>query len=145
MVVFSTICLTAFSSLSKSLDFKSAWQQESPIVIVSDQDKITKHTVELPPFKKEQDMVLVMKFQARLDTPTPAGWNEYLAIEINGTLLNQKVLVSDYTSGYYRLINRVVPLKTTTGQINWWKERGEISLSSKFFSNGKELDEKSLL
>ncbi|HOV33785.1 MAG TPA: hypothetical protein PLX23_10545 [Candidatus Hydrogenedens sp.] len=87
-------------------------------------------------------MVLVMKFQARLDTPTPAGWNEYLAIEINGTLLNQKVIVSDYTSGYYRLINRVEPLKTTLGQINWWKEIGEFPCLLTFFSNGKELDKR---
>ncbi len=141
-VVLSTICLNAFSSLSQSPDFKPVWQSGTPITIVSEQDKMTKYTVELPPFKKEQDKVLVMKFQARLDTPTPAGWNEYLAIEMNHTLLNQKVLVSDYTSGYYRLINRVQPLKTTIGQINWWKERGEFPCLLTFFSNGKDLDER---
>ncbi|HOV33786.1 MAG TPA: hypothetical protein PLX23_10550 [Candidatus Hydrogenedens sp.] len=51
-VVLSTICLNAFSSLSQSPDFKSVWQLGTPITIVSEQDKITRYTVELPPFKK---------------------------------------------------------------------------------------------
>jgi hypothetical protein len=42
------------------------------------------------------------------------------------------------------LINRVEPLKTTLGQINWWKERGEFPCFCTFFSNGKDLDERGI-
>ncbi|MCM8818870.1 MAG: hypothetical protein NC915_05300 [Candidatus Omnitrophica bacterium] len=124
-------------SICEEESFKSIYKAESPITIISEENTPTKYTFQIPAIKQEKDMIVVMRFKARLHTESPGGWNNYLGIEINGKNLDK------YTSsGYYRLVNRTGSFKTTIGENDWWGKRSGYPTIIVYFGNGKELDQR---
>lgn len=131
-------------SLCENNSFISAWKADSPIVINSRDAETSQYSIETPPFEMKKNMILVMKFKARLHTEIPAGWNEYLGIEINGQNLGQQTSFSEQASGYNRLINRGNPLSTTVGEKEWWSSRNGIPVILTYFGDGDALDKRIL-
>ncbi|MCA1902003.1 MAG: hypothetical protein LDL53_07265 [Candidatus Hydrogenedens sp.] len=132
------------SSLCETNIFVSAWKMDTPIIIHSHDTDVSTYSLEIPPFEIKKDMILVMKFKARLHTDTPAGWNEYLGIEVNGQELDKRTSFSEQASGYNRLINRGSPLKTTLGEKAWWSIRNDVPVLLVYFGDGNTLDERIL-
>ncbi len=142
-VLIMTVCFSSHpASVCEDIAFLPVWKSETPITINSGEAEISRYSVEAPPFEIKQNMVMVMKFKARLHTQTPAGWNEYLGIEVNGHLLDRYTSFSGRLSGYNRLINRVSPLATTLGEKEWWARRNNIPVLLVYFGDGKNLDER---
>lgn len=122
-------------SICEDKDFKMIYKAEGPITIFSEENEVTKYSFDIPAIKREKNMVIVMRFKARLDTEKPGGWNDYLGLEINGKVLDK------YTgSGYYRLINRKDLFKTTIGERDWWGKRSGYPVMIVYFGNGNEID-----
>lgn len=148
LTIYLAFWVLPFASYSASLCesdlFVSAWKKDSPIIINSHDTEISKFSLETPPFENKKDMILVMKFKARLHTETPAGWNEYLGVEVNGQNLDKQTLFSERASGYNRLINRRDALLTTVGEKEWWGSRDGVPVILTYFGNGDTLDERIL-
>ncbi|MGC8739231.1 MAG: hypothetical protein ACP5UA_11390 [Candidatus Hydrogenedens sp.] len=144
-IVFLCPCISSYSaSLCETNVFSSVWKMDTPIIIHSHDTDVSKYSVELPSFEKKKDMILVMKFKARLHTDAPGGWNEYLGIEINGQKLDKQTSFSEQSSGYNRLINRGTALKTIPGEQAWWSSRNGYPVILTYFGNGEKLDERIL-
>ena len=138
-------CILSYSgSLCETDIFVPVWRMDNPIVIHSYDTELSTYSLEIPPFEKKMDMILVMKFKARLHTDTPGGWNEYLGIEINGQKLDKQTSFSEQASGYNRLINRGSVFKTKLGEQEWWSSRDGYPVLITFFGNGETLDERIL-
>jgi len=126
-------------SIYDDKSFKSIWKSENPIEIISEENTVTKYSIEIPAIKKEKDMAVVIRFKARLHSEEPGGWNDYLGIEVNGNILDK------YTSyGYYRLINRIGMFKSTIEEKDWWSKRSGYPTIIVYFGNGEALDSRIL-
>ncbi|MEO0296457.1 MAG: hypothetical protein ABIN23_03315, partial [candidate division WOR-3 bacterium] len=133
LIFLSEYCFS--SSICENGNFIPIYKAEKFIKIISEENIPTKYSFEIPAIKKEKNKVVVMKFKARLHTEKPGGWNDYLAIEINGKVLDK------YTDfGYYRLVNRKDVFKSSVYERDWWGKRSNYPTILIYFGDGKEID-----
>ena len=81
------------------------------------------------------DAIPVLTFDARIVTPSPAGWHYYLKIKVNGNLVGEK-----RGSGSSVLLRRGDKLVTSTETIPWWSDDAELLLF--FAPNSGAMDER---
>jgi len=107
--------------LIRDMPLTRVWRAEKDIVIPT-AERPAAHTIELPAVSPRDGGILCLRFQARLHTPVPGGWNHYLGIRINGEPLDR------YTHlGTERLLKRSKFVRTTiTSPRSWWSRRGGI-------------------
>ena len=97
-------------------------------------------TVRLPALPVRKGRALCLRFQARLDTPKPGGWNPYLGIRINGKPLSRFT-----AGGGERMLKRAEFIQTTIeGKRSWWGQRGGMPVLFTVFGPADTLDERIL-
>ncbi|MBM3476440.1 MAG: hypothetical protein FJX75_24475, partial [Armatimonadetes bacterium] len=94
-----------------NLTWRALWQAQAPVRLPVVKDP-ARERLDLPPLPHADDAVVCVRFQARLHTERPAGWNNYLALVLNGTQVDHKT-----PEGWPRALNRE-PLFATTYP-NW--------------------------
>ncbi|NOY82242.1 MAG: hypothetical protein GXP31_14685 [Kiritimatiellaeota bacterium] len=125
--------------LIRDMPLESAWHAPGRIVIPTS-DKPAGHEVRFPavPFRKKSAVCL--RFQARLHTPTPGGWNPYLGISVNGRQLGRFT-----RAGTERLLKRAEFVETTLrGPLPWWGKRSGMPVLFTVFGPSDALDRRIL-
>lgn len=118
---------------AKALD--AVYQAKKPVRIPT-ADRQQKFVLNLPAIPKKPG-VLCLTFRSYVYTPTPGGFNPYLAIEMNGKKLGRYVL-----TGEPRLVNHDAPLKTTVGTRDWWGDLKGAPVLQSFFAPGTAVVDK---
>ncbi len=78
------LCLSAAASPSALRDdWQPLWQAPGPIHIAI-ADTHASQSVDIPKLELGEGRLLCLRFQARMHTASPAGWNDYLSLEWNG-------------------------------------------------------------
>jgi len=70
--------------LATHVTWEAAWEAEAPVRLPI-ADEPTRVTLTLPALSARRGQRLCLRFQARLHTDHPAGWNNYLALLCNDT------------------------------------------------------------
>ncbi len=91
------------------LPIATAWTHSDPVTLEVG-EKTLSETLALPAIPVAPDQTAVMRFQARLEWPAPGGWNNYLAIALNGVSLAG----GNTTDGVPRLVNRRTTFRTSS-------------------------------
>ena len=136
--IASSTPVLAAPPLIKNLPLETVYTAKDPVTIPT-QDAPAPHTLDLPSFPRRKDHVLCLRFEAFLRHPTPAGWNPYLGVTLNG-----KNLAKFTTFGEYRLLTRGDFCKTTiASDKGWWGSRSGMPVLLTFFGPGGDvLDER---
>lgn len=136
-IVLSAPALAA-PPLIKYLPLETVYAAKDPVTIPT-QDTPGSDTLDLPSFPKREGHVLCLRFEAFLRHPTPAGWNPYLGVTLNG-----KSLAKFTAFGEYRLLGRGDFCETTiTSGKGWWDSRSGMPVLLTFFGPGGDvLDER---
>ncbi|MBC7286802.1 MAG: hypothetical protein H5T86_01915, partial [Armatimonadetes bacterium] len=82
------------------LNLKPLWRAPGPVRVPIGDD-VTTATLQLPPLPHAPGQRLIIRFRARLTTTAFGGWNEYLALVVNGQVAGPRTV-----EGVLRLINR---------------------------------------
>jgi hypothetical protein len=69
--------------------WEPAWSAGAPIILPVASEP-SRATVELPAMDRAQGQRVCLRFQARLHTATPAGWNNYLGLLLNGQAVDRR-------------------------------------------------------
>jgi hypothetical protein len=93
--------------LAENVKWTSIWRAEAAIRLPIE-DQPSSQTVSLPPLPETQGALTCLRFRARLHTERPAGWNNYLALVLNGTPVDRAS-----GDGWPRVLNRE-PIFATT-------------------------------
>ena len=95
------------------------------------------YSFQLPPVAPRKGYGVVLRFDGRVATPGVGGWNPYIGIELNGTVVGK--LTKDSTP---RLLFRGFTMKATNVEKDWWNSQGEKSNLMVFFApeSATELD-----
>lgn len=86
---------------------ENVWQAPESVTLPV-QSEPTTTTLELPAVAPDPEQVAVLRFRAWLNTPRPAGWNNYLALTLNGTPLDHRT-----AGGQRRVLNRAPAFMTS--------------------------------
>lgn len=104
----------------------TSWAQRVPYESIQSLDALhlangaepVSQTIRFPAVKKDTAKRVVLRFRARLDNPTPAGWNYFLGLKLNG-----KEISAFTANGTPRLLNRAAEVQVDEGRPNnmsWW-------------------------
>jgi hypothetical protein len=112
-------CATVFSTVAYSarLPEESIFSQKDPVKLEIKNNDNSK-TIKFPAIKKLKGKIACLKFKAYFKSDIPAGWNNTLAISLNGHELDKSLL-----NGTKRLLSRGEVLLTnyTRSPKNaWW-------------------------
>lgn len=86
--------------IATSIELQTFWRAEGPIHVPIGRD-VERRGVNLPPIAPSKDQRVILRFRARLTTESIAGWNEYLAVVVNGRAAGPRT-----ADGRPRLVNR---------------------------------------
>ena len=145
MFIIRLSCLLAIGAaasaqegpLATQVPWEPVWTSPGPISLPLG-DETVRQTVEIPkpPFK--EGATLCLRFQARLHTPSPAGWNNYLGLEWNGVALESRT-----SRNTRRVLNRRDPIETKHPNyplVALWAPRGVPCLQVFFGPPNHEVD-----
>lgn len=127
----------AFSApWATSVDFQSIYKLDDATVVNG--EKFTSQSVEFPAVTEQPNKVVVLRFQARIDSGGIGGWNNYLGLSFNDILLQSMT-----RSGNQRVINKSnTVMVTEEGSGNkimlWGSVFGSPESLLVFFSNSFE-------
>jgi hypothetical protein len=131
MLLSGAISLSASQKATQKYDFIPIFEQKQQIVLKR-QPSPTSTNIKFPAAKKQTGKTICLRFKAFLKTKTNAGWNDYLAITMNGHVLDQNT-----STGSLRLLRRGKFMHNTLASPHnirpWWRNNALIV----FFNNGK--------
>lgn len=93
-------------------------------------------TVEFPAVEPKLGFGAVLKFNARIVTPTHGGWNPYMTFRLNGQPLDRRT-----KTGSARLLRRGSTMETSGhhGHQSWWRTSSDgVALMTFFAPKGTE-------
>ena len=122
----ASACMSA-----QPMGIESFWKSESTIVIPVT-DKYGTAQIQFPAMPKKPGQIPVIRFKAYLKTPTFAGWNQYMKLDLNGSTLGQ-----DVGGTNFRIINRDKRMNTTDGP---WSVYKDDLIFTYFYPGGDEVD-----
>lgn len=120
--VLPSLCLSALLLLAGSrLQAKEGEPEKffdapGATVVKTQFETVSGADVKFPSVAKRQGMSVILKFDAYLKSTTPAGWNNYLLLYLNG-----KPLGKSDTNGRKRLLWKTDALKHSRDEQSWWK------------------------
>ena len=131
-IVLSIIIAMGLSltTAGAGLKLETAWECKKNIVIAPEHEQ----TLTFPALKKKKGYVLCLAFKAYLYTPTPGGWNPYIAMRLNGTQLSKLT-----KKGNGRLLCRgkmFTSILPGDEKHSWWKNYGGKSCVMAYFGSG---------
>ncbi|MCD6352499.1 MAG: hypothetical protein J7M26_10295 [Armatimonadetes bacterium] len=95
----SSVCV-ASQPVAEQLPLRVVWRAEGPIRVPIEQS-VARRSVQLPAVRVQSGERALLRFRARLTTKGYAGWNEYLALVVNGEKAGART-----KDGHARLVNR---------------------------------------
>jgi len=93
------VCSLAAIAPAAKIPFERVWRAPQVIEIPIGREPQTA-SVDLPAIPRRDKAVACLRFAARLHTAQPGGWNQYLALEVNGAALGPLT-----QGGDWRLLN----------------------------------------
>ncbi len=121
--------------LIRNMPLESVWRAPGRITVPT-ADTPAGHEVRLPAVPFRETGAVCLRFQARLATPTPAGWNPYLGVAVNGHRLGRFT-----RAGSERLLKRAEFVKTTIkAPQSWWGKRAGMPVLFTVFGPPDVLD-----
>ncbi len=120
----------AAEAKATSVTWRELWRADAPVILPIESSP-AQATLIFASMELEDDESLCLRFRARLDAPQDAGWNNYLAISLNGSALDARM-----DSGEPRSLNRRSSFETDNPRyprVNLFEPRGGLPCLQAFF------------
>ena len=133
LVLSCAICAAALRApVADQIPLRVVWRADQPVRVPIGED-ITRATLTLPPLPHQPNERVLMRFRARLVSKTFGGWNEYLAVVVNGKPAGPRT-----ADGRPRLVNRAPMWFADWRGRHWmsmWRRRGGLPCMNLWFSH----------
>ena len=142
MRIFATLLLIfAWILTGTGMDYPVAAQKQN-VTLPMQKSTISKMRIKFPAIKPRKGFYPVMRFNARIVTPSYGGWNYYLSLTLNGVSLENRT-----QNGNARLLRRGECMKNTVHGIqSWWRSNGKQQELLLFFApRGTEINQQAVL
>lgn len=107
LIAVATLAQDQPRPLATSLTWQPVWKAEAPVRLAI-ADEPARQQIALPALQRTAGSLLCLRFQARIHTENPAGWNNYLALILNDTPVG-----ATSEDGWPRVVNRRMVFRTT--------------------------------
>jgi len=107
-LVLAASAAGAAEAKAASAAWRELWKASAPVTLPIETAPATT-TVTFPRLELEDGETICLRFRARFDAPQDAGWNNYLALALNGVQLGAKT-----GSGEQRVLNRRSVFETSS-------------------------------
>lgn len=120
----------AAEAKAASVTWRELWHAGAPVLLPIDSAPAST-TLTFPRVELEEGESPCLRFRARLDAPQDAGWNNYLAVSLNGTAFDART-----GAGEPRVLNRRSVFETSSPRyplINLFETRSGLPCLQAFF------------
>ncbi len=131
---------SARAPIAQQIPMRVVWRADAPVRVPIGED-VTTTAVKLPPLPHRPHERVLLRFRARLLSTGFAGWNEYLAVVVNGRQAGPRT-----DDGRWRLVNRpplwLADYRGRRWMSIWQRRNGYPCLNLWFSHTWNELDER---